>query len=89
MGGCARKLWAATEMGLPLIVRGHRTARSVGAYFDLITDDGRLFYGDSFHLGYFSGGRDSLSEAIDAHTDLVAEFARLKEAESVLDVHVS
>jgi cyclopropane fatty-acyl-phospholipid synthase-like methyltransferase len=86
LGGCARKLWAATAMGLPIIVHGHRTARSVGAYFDLITDDGRLFYGDSFHLGYFSGERDSLDEAIEAHTDLVAEFARLEDAESVLDV---
>ncbi len=84
--GCARKLRAAAAMGLPIIVRGNRTARSVGAYFDLITDDGRLFYGDSFHLGYFSSGRESLAEALDAHTDLVAELARLEGADSVLDV---
>jgi cyclopropane fatty-acyl-phospholipid synthase-like methyltransferase len=73
-------------MGLPVIVSGRRTARSVGAYFDLITDDGRLFYGDSFHLGYFPQGGESLSEALDAHTDLVAGLARVNDAKSVLDV---
>ncbi len=73
-------------MGLPVLVAGRRTAQSVGAYFDLITDDGRLFYGDSFHLGYFPPGDESLHEALDAHTDLVAELARLKAAGRVLDV---
>jgi cyclopropane fatty-acyl-phospholipid synthase-like methyltransferase len=73
-------------MGLPVIIGGRRTARSVGAYFDLITDDGRLFYGDSFHLGYFPHGEESLSEALDAHTDLVAKLARVNNAVSVLDV---
>jgi cyclopropane fatty-acyl-phospholipid synthase-like methyltransferase len=73
-------------MGLPVIVGGRRTARSVGAYFDLITDDGRLFYGDSFHLGYFPQGEESLGEALDAHTDLVAKLARVGAAASVLDV---
>ena len=53
LAGCARKLRAAVWMGLPVMVCGKRTAQSVGAYFDLITDDARLFYGDSFHLGYF------------------------------------
>jgi cyclopropane fatty-acyl-phospholipid synthase-like methyltransferase len=86
LAGCARKLRAAATMGLPVIVGGRRTARSVGAYFDLITDDGRLFYGDSFHLGYFPRGGESLSEALDAHTDLVARFARVSDASSVLDV---
>ncbi len=86
LAGCARKLRAATVMGLPIVVRRHRTAQSVGAYFDLITDDGRLFYGDSFHLGYFTRERESLEEALEAHTDLVAEFARLEGAERVLDV---
>jgi cyclopropane fatty-acyl-phospholipid synthase-like methyltransferase len=84
--GCARKLRAAATMGLPVMVSGRRTARSVGAYFDLITDDGRLFYGDSFHLGYFPQGQETLGEALDAHTDLVAELARVKDAVSVLDV---
>jgi SAM-dependent methyltransferase len=73
-------------MGLPVMVCGKRTAQSVGAYFDLITDDARLFYGDSFHLGYFPQGDESLREALDAHTDLVAELARVKAAEHVLDV---
>jgi cyclopropane fatty-acyl-phospholipid synthase-like methyltransferase len=86
VAGCARKLRAAVAMGLPVVARGRRTAWSVGAYFDLITDDGRLFYGDSFHLGYFPRGEESLDEALDAHTDLVAELARVERAESVLDV---
>src|SRR6266545_1967393 len=86
LAGCARKLRAAVWMGLPVLVAGRRTAQSVGAYFDLITDDGRLFYGDSFHLGYFPSGRESMAEALDAHTDLVAELARLEGADSVLDV---
>jgi cyclopropane fatty-acyl-phospholipid synthase-like methyltransferase len=86
VAGCVRKLRAAVAMGLPLVIRGRRTAWSVGAYFDLITDDGRLFYGDSFHLGYFPRGGESLDEALDAHTDLVAELARVEGAESVLDV---
>src|SRR6266498_2993293 len=86
LGGCARKLRAAVWVGLPDLVAGRRTAQSVGAYFDLITDDGRLFYGDSFHLGYFPHGDESLREALDAHTDLVAEMARVKAAGRVLDV---
>jgi O-methyltransferase StaMB len=71
---------------LPIVVRGKRTARSVGAYFDLITDEARLFYADSFHLGYFANGVATLDEALEAHTDLVAELARVDAAESVLDV---
>src|SRR6266508_4869703 len=71
---------------MPVLVVGRRTAQSVGAYFDLITDDGRLFYGDSFHLGYFPPGGESLPEALDAHTDLVAELARVKAGGYVLDV---
>jgi O-methyltransferase StaMB len=86
LAGCARKLRAAVGMRLPVLVCGRRTARSVGAYFDLITDDARLFYGDSFHLGYFRRGGESLGEALDAHTDLVAELARVKAAGQVLDV---
>jgi cyclopropane fatty-acyl-phospholipid synthase-like methyltransferase len=86
LAGCARKGRAAVWMGLPVLVAGRRTAQSVGAYFDLITDDGRLFYGDSFHLGYFPRGDESLRQALDAHTDLVAELARVKAAGRVLDV---
>ncbi len=58
LAGCVRKLSAAIRMALPVLVRGRRTAASVAAYFDLITDEGRLFYGDSFHFGYFRSGRD-------------------------------
>src|SRR5438034_8628973 len=41
--GCARKLRAAVSVGLPVLIGGGRSARSVGAYVDLITDEGRLF----------------------------------------------
>ena len=36
---CFRKVRAAAAMHAPVAVRRRRTARSVGAYFDLITDD--------------------------------------------------
>jgi 27-O-demethylrifamycin SV methyltransferase len=71
---------------VPLVFRGRRTARSVGAYFDLITDEARRFYGDSFHLGYFAGGDETLAEALDAHTDLVAGLARITPDSRVLDI---
>ena len=84
--GCARKLRAAVGAGLPMVVAHRRTASSVGSYFDLITDDGRMFYGDSFHLGYFAESGETLGEALDAHTDLVARLARVEGAAEVLDV---
>jgi cyclopropane fatty-acyl-phospholipid synthase-like methyltransferase len=83
---CARKLYAATRMGLPVIVRSKRTVGGVAAYFDLITDEGRLFYGDSFHFGYFRTGAETLAQALDAHTDLVADMARPSDEQHVLDV---
>ncbi len=83
---CARKLYAATQMALPIVLRGKRTARGVAAYFDLITDEGRLFYGDSFHFGYFPTGSETLAQALDAHTDLVAERVRPRSRQHVLDV---
>ena len=84
--GCARKLSAATRMGLPLLLGGRRTAAGVGAYFDLVTDDSRRFYGDNFHFGYFPTGSETLAEAHDAHTDLVAALAQLGEGQRVLDI---
>jgi cyclopropane fatty-acyl-phospholipid synthase-like methyltransferase len=83
---CARKVRAAAQMALPVVLRGKRTARGVAAYFDLITDEGRLFYGDSFHFGYFRTGSETLAQALDAHTDLVAEQARPRREQHVLDV---
>jgi cyclopropane fatty-acyl-phospholipid synthase-like methyltransferase len=83
---CARKLGAATRMGLPILLRGRRTADGVAAYFDLITDEGRLFYGDSFHFGYFRTGSETLRQAVDAHTDLVAAMARPRGGQHILDV---
>lgn len=84
--GCLRKIAAAAATGVPLVFHGRRTARSVGAYFDLITDEARRFYGDSFHLGYFGHGDESLGEALDAHTDLVADLARIEGDHLVLDI---
>jgi O-methyltransferase StaMB len=83
--GSARKLSAAIRLALPILVGERRTAAGVGAYFDLITDDARLFYGDSFHIGYFGSGSETLAEALDAHTDLVGEMARLQARQLVLD----
>jgi len=92
---CARRLTAA-EWGsrisamaraqLPWLVRRRRTVAGVGAYFDLVTDDGRLFFGDSFHLGYFPTGTETLAEALDAHTDLVTSLARIGPGARVLDL---
>lgn len=84
--GCARKIAAAIRMQLPMFALGRRTNASVGAYFDLITDDARLFYGDSFHFGYFRRGDETFDEALDNHTDIVAEMARLQGATRVLDI---
>jgi 27-O-demethylrifamycin SV methyltransferase len=84
--GLLRKIAAAASTGVPLVFHGRRTARSVGAYFDLITDEARRFYGDSFHLGYFGRGDESLADALHAHTDLVAGLARIKAGDRVLDV---
>lgn len=83
--GSARKLSAAIRMALPVLVSRRRTAAGVAAYFDLITDDARLFYGDNFHVGYFRRGGETLAEALDAHTDLVGEMARLQTRQRVLD----
>ncbi|MDO8462302.1 MAG: methyltransferase domain-containing protein [Deltaproteobacteria bacterium] len=84
--GCLRKIGAALSMNLPLWFIGRRTNRSVGAYFDLITDDARLFYGDCFHFGYFKAGTEGFAEALAAHTDLVGEMARLDHQKKVLDI---
>jgi cyclopropane fatty-acyl-phospholipid synthase-like methyltransferase len=73
-------------MALPVMLKGRRSAAGVAAYFDLITDEGRLFYGDSFHFGYFRTGSETLAQALDAHTDLIAAMARPGSEEHVLDV---
>ncbi len=86
LAGCARKLLAAIKMSVPLMALGRRTTSGVGAYFDLITDDARMFYGDSFHFGYFKNEDDSFSQALDNHTDVVAEMAELGPEKRVLDV---
>ncbi|MBU0504806.1 MAG: methyltransferase domain-containing protein [bacterium] len=83
---CVAKIWAAIKMSVPLFLFGRRTNKSVGAYFDLITDDGRLFYGDSFHFGYFPGDEETLSQGLDAHTDLVAQMACVQEGKQILDI---
>lgn len=86
LAACLRKIAAAVHMNLPLLLRGRRTNASVGAYFDLITDDARMFYGDSFHFGYFKRGDEGFAEALDAHTDVVAEMACLAPGHRVLDI---
>lgn len=86
LSGCARTMMAAIKMYLPMVTLGRRTNQSVGAYFDLITDDARRFYGDSFHFGYFKNGNESFDEALSNHTDIVAEMACLGSARKVLDI---
>jgi cyclopropane fatty-acyl-phospholipid synthase-like methyltransferase len=84
--GCARKILAALRMKLPLWALGRRTNASVAAYFDLITDDARMFYNDCFHFGYFKEGGEDFEQALANHTDAVAEFAGVAAGARVLDV---
>lgn len=84
--GCLRKILAGICMNVVPRIMRRRTNRSVGAYFDLITDDGRMFYGDNFHFGFFHDGATTLDEALNAHTDMVARMARLEGAERILDI---
>ncbi len=84
--GCVRKIIAGIQMSIAPLVLRRRTNRSVGAYFDLITDCGRLFYGDNFHFGFFHEGAETLDAALDAHTDMVARMARLDDAGRILDI---
>lgn len=83
---CMRKIASAIRMSAPLVLLRRRTNRSVGAYFDLITDDARMFYDDNFHFGFFHEGAATLRDGIEAHTDMVAEMARLGGASRVLDI---
>lgn len=86
LGGCARKVVAALlTYATPFILR-RRTNRSVAAYFDLVTNDGRMFYGDNFHFGFFHEGATTLSSALDAHTDMVVRMAKLGDADRILDI---
>jgi len=80
------RLAAAVRCQWPLLVLRRRTVAGVGAYFDLVTDDGRLYFGDNFHLGYFQAGRETLHEAHDALTDLVADLADISTGAQLLDV---
>ena len=84
--GCARKIIAGIRMNVAPLIMRRRTNRSVGAYFDLVTDDGRMFYGDNFHFGFFHDGATTLGDALDAHTDMVTRMARLGDSERVLDI---
>jgi hypothetical protein len=75
--GLLGKAACAARARLPWLLC-RRTVRGVAAYFDLITEDGQLFFGDSFHFGFFPGGWQSLPQALDAHTDLVCELAGIR-----------
>ena len=84
--GCVRKIASAIHMSVPLYLFKRRTNKSVGAYFDLITDDARMFYDDSFHFGFFHDGATSLNDGVNAHTDMVAKMARVDNARRILDI---
>jgi O-methyltransferase StaMB len=77
---------AVIRSQLPWLLYRRPTVSGVAAYFDLVTDDTRLFFGDSFHVGYFRTGHEALGEAHDALTDLVAAHARVSAGSSVLDL---
>ena len=79
------KASCAARARLPRLLCRRRTVRGVAACFDLITDDGRLFFGDSFHFGFFPDGLQTLAQALDAHTDLVCELAGIRPGMRVLD----
>jgi O-methyltransferase StaMB len=79
------RLWALARCQLPMLIR-RPTVAGVAAYFDLVTDDTRLFFGDSFHVGYFPAGHETLPEALSALTDLVTELARVTPGTRVLDL---
>jgi O-methyltransferase StaMB len=81
----AGKACCAARARLSWLLCRRRTVRGVAAYFDLITADGRLFFGDSFHFGFFPGGGQTLAQALDAHTDLVCELAGIRPGMRVLD----
>ena len=72
------KATCAARAQLRQLLCRRRTVRGVAAYFDLITDDGRLFFGDRFHFGYVPGGGLTLAQALDAHTNLVCELAGIR-----------
>ena len=80
-----RKAACGARAGLPWLLCRRRTVGGVAAYFDLITDEGRLFFGGSFHFGLFSGAGQTLAQALDAHTDLVCELAGIRPGMRVLD----
>src|SRR5262245_7036944 len=61
--GCSRLPAQAarrTVAGLPLLLGRRRTARSVAAYFDLITDEARRFYGGQLPHGLLHCGEENL-----------------------------
>lgn len=84
--GTMQKVMAVLKMSIPFFVLRRRTNRGVGAYYDLITDDGRMFYGDNFHFGLFGDGVETFEDALDAHTDIVSEMACLNGKGRVLDI---
>jgi len=81
-----RKWMTILKMAFPLFVLRRRTNKSVGAYFDLITDDGRTFYGDNFHFGIFNNETKTLEDALNNHTDIVSEMACIDGKKKVLDI---
>ncbi|MHB8878247.1 MAG: SAM-dependent methyltransferase [Myxococcaceae bacterium] len=86
VAGVARKLFAAAKMNLPSLYSGKRTHASVAAFYDLVTDEARRFYADSFHFGYFKEGVTTLAGGVDALTELVAEMAGVAAGSEVLDL---
>jgi cyclopropane fatty-acyl-phospholipid synthase-like methyltransferase len=83
---CLRKVGAAIALSLPDLVSQGRTHSSVNAFFDLVTDETRMFYGDNFHVGYYVNGFSSIDQATEHLTHAVASLAGAESGVHLLDV---
>jgi cyclopropane fatty-acyl-phospholipid synthase-like methyltransferase len=80
------RISATARSRLPLLLLRRKTPGSVAAFYDLVTPDARLTFGDNFHFGYFATGQETLAQAHDALTDLVMGLARIEPGSRVLDL---
>jgi cyclopropane fatty-acyl-phospholipid synthase-like methyltransferase len=78
-----RKIWAAAQLKLPIHFDDYNR---VSAFYDLVTDEARLFYGDNFHFGLFTDQTDTVEAATNALTDLMGEMAVADRATNIIDL---
>lgn len=80
------QIWGLARSQVPWLLLRRRTVGGVAAFYDMVTSEARLSFGDNFHYGYFATGRETLTEAHDALTDLVMGLARIQPGSQVLDL---